>query len=59
MASRCRCDQIVIDSGIAYTLLRPQNFRQNFTTFLRDMIRAGTATPSRSRRRSPMLRRWR
>ena len=36
-----QCDQLIIDSGIAYTLLRPKNFMQNFTTFMRDMVRAG------------------
>lgn len=50
-----RCDQIVIDSGIAYTLLRPKNFMQNFTTFLRDMIRAGTVYSSQGEGRVPFI----
>lgn len=50
-----RCDQIVIDSGIAYTLLRPKNFMQNFTTFLRDMIRAGTVYSSQGDGRVPFI----
>lgn len=50
-----RCDQIVIDSGITYTLLRPKNFMQNFTTFLRDMIRAGTVYSSQGEGRVPFI----
>lgn len=50
-----RCDQILIDSGIAYTLLRPKNFMQNFTTFLRDMIRAGTVYSSQGEGRVPFI----
>ncbi|GIX24958.1 MAG: NAD(P)-dependent oxidoreductase [Caldimonas sp.] len=50
-----RCDRIVIDSGIAYTLLRPKNFMQNFTTFLRDMIRAGTVYSSQGEGRVPFI----
>ncbi|TCT25177.1 SDR family oxidoreductase [Thermomonas haemolytica] len=50
-----RCDQIVIDSGIAYTLLRPKNFMQNFTTFLRDMIRSGTVYSSQGDGRVPFI----
>ena len=50
-----RCDQIVIDSGIAYTLLRPKNFMQNFTTFLRDMIRTGTVYSSQGDGRVPFI----
>ena len=50
-----RCDQIVIDSGIAYTLLRPKNFMQNFTTFLRDMIRAGVVYSSQADGRVPFI----
>lgn len=49
------CDQIVIDSGLAYTLLRPKNFMQNFTTFLRDMIRAGTVYSSQGEGRVPFI----
>lgn len=50
-----RCDQIVIDSGITYTLLRPKNFMQNFTMFLRDMIRAGTVYSSQGEGRVPFI----
>lgn len=50
-----RCDRIVIDSGIAYTLLRPKNFMQNFTTFLRDMIRSGTVYSSQGEGRVPFI----
>ena len=50
-----RCDQIVIDSGIAYTLLRPKNFMQNFNTFLRDMIRTGTVYSSQGEGRVPFI----
>ena len=50
-----RCDQIVIDSGIAYTLLRPKNFMQNFTTFLCDMIRSGTVYSSQGNGRVPFI----
>lgn len=50
-----RCDQIVIDSGIAYTLLRPKNFMQNFPTFLRDMIRTGTVYSSQGEGRVPFI----
>lgn len=49
------CDQIVIDSGIAYTLLRPKNFMQNFTTVLRDMIRSGTVYSSLDEGRVPFI----
>lgn len=35
-------DQRVIDSGIAYTLLRPNSFMQNWVTFNADAVRAGT-----------------
>lgn len=34
-------DQLVIDSGIAYTLLRPNSFMQNFLNFYAGMIRGG------------------
>ncbi|MFN7123872.1 MAG: SDR family oxidoreductase [Hydrogenophaga sp.] len=50
-----RCDQIVIDSGIPYTLLRPKNFMQNFATFLRDMIRAGAVYSSQGDGRVPFI----
>lgn len=50
-----RCDQLVIDSGIPYTLLRPKNFMQNFTTFLRDMIRAGAVYSSQGDGRVPFI----
>lgn len=50
-----RCDQIVIDSGIPYTLLRPKSFMQNFTTFMRDMIRAGTVYSSQGEGRVPFV----
>lgn len=50
-----RCDRIVIDSGIAYTLLRPKNFMQNFTTFLRDMVRSGTVYSSQGDGRVPFI----
>ncbi|RPE64508.1 uncharacterized protein YbjT (DUF2867 family) [Tibeticola sediminis] len=50
-----RCDQIVIDSGLAYTLLRPKNFMQNFTSFLRDMIRSGTVYSSQGEGRVPFI----
>ncbi|MBV8273441.1 MAG: SDR family oxidoreductase [Cupriavidus sp.] len=35
-------DELVAQSGIAYTLTRPNCFMQNFLTFYGDMIRAGT-----------------
>ncbi len=50
-----RCDQIVIDSGIAHTLLQPKNFMQNFTTFLRDMVRNGMAYSSQGNGRVPFI----
>lgn len=50
-----RCDRIVIDSGIAHTLLRPKNFMQNFTTFLRDMVRSGTVHSSQGEGRVPFI----
>lgn len=50
-----RCDQIVIDSGIPYTLLRPKNFMQNFTTFLQEMIRAGMVYSSQGDGRVPFI----
>lgn len=50
-----RCDQIVIDSGIAYTLLQPKNFMQNFTTFLRDMVRSGRVYSSQGDGRVPFI----
>lgn len=34
-------DQLVIDSGIAWTLTRPNCFMQNYLTFYGDMVRAG------------------
>ncbi len=50
-----RCDQIIIESGVPYTLLRPKNFMQNFATFLRDMIRAGTVYSSQGEGRVPFI----
>ncbi|GAB4208943.1 MAG: NmrA family NAD(P)-binding protein [Tibeticola sp.] len=50
-----RCDQIVIDSRLPYTLLRPKNFMQNFTTFLRDLIRSGTVYSSQGEGRVPFI----
>lgn len=41
--------------GIAYTLLRPKNFMQNFTTFLRDMIRAGVVYSSQCEGHVPFI----
>ncbi|MBV8660157.1 MAG: SDR family oxidoreductase [Burkholderiales bacterium] len=35
-------DQLIIDSGIAYTLLRPNSFMQNFATYQQGMVKAGT-----------------
>ncbi len=35
-------DQLVMQSGIPYTLTRPNCFMQNYLTFYGDMIRAGT-----------------
>lgn len=49
------CDQIVIDSGIPYTLLRPKNFMQNFTTFMCDMIRTGIVYSSQGEGRVPFI----
>lgn len=34
-------DQLVKDSGLAWTLIRPATFMQNFATFYADMIRQG------------------
>jgi uncharacterized protein YbjT (DUF2867 family) len=34
-------DQVVIDSGIAYTLLRPSTFMQNFAVYYAGMIQGG------------------
>lgn len=34
-------DQFVEDSGIPFTVLRPNSFMQNYTTVLADMVRAG------------------
>lgn len=34
-------DQIVIDSGLPYTLLRPNSFMQNFIAYYAGMIKAG------------------
>ncbi len=34
-------DQIIIDSGIAYTLLRPSTFMQNFVVYYAGMIQGG------------------
>lgn len=34
-------DQVVIDSGLNYTLLRPNNFMQNFITFFAQQIKDG------------------
>lgn len=50
-----RCDQIVIDSGITHTLLRPKNFMQNFATFLRDMVRAGQVYSSQGEGKIPFV----
>jgi len=49
------CDQLVIESGIDYTLLRPKNFMQNFTTFLGDMVRSGTVYSSQGEGRIPFI----
>ncbi|MDC0336426.1 SDR family oxidoreductase [Pseudodesulfovibrio sp.] len=35
-------DQFVEDSGIPFTVLRPNTFMQNFTTVLTDMVKSGT-----------------
>ncbi|GHA66469.1 hypothetical protein GCM10009007_03700 [Formosimonas limnophila] len=35
-------DQILSDSGVACTFLRPKNFMQNFSGFLAGMIKSGT-----------------
>ncbi|WP_319582449.1 NmrA family NAD(P)-binding protein [uncultured Pseudodesulfovibrio sp.] len=35
-------DQFVEDSKIPFTVLRPNSFMQNFSTFLADMIKSGT-----------------
>lgn len=37
-------DQFVEDSGISYTVLRPNTFMQNFATVLLDMVKSGTIT---------------
>ena len=50
-----RCDRVIIDSEIAYTLLRPKNFMQNFTTFLRDMVRTGAVYSSQGDGRVPLI----
>jgi len=50
-----QCDKQVIESGIPYTLLRPKNFMQNFATFMRDMIRAGTVYSSQGDGRVPFV----
>ncbi len=50
-----QCDQLVIESGIGYTLLRPKNFMQNFATFLGDMVRAGTVYSSQGDGRIPFV----
>lgn len=50
-----RCDQIVVESGIPFTLLRPKNFMQNFITFMREMIRAGTVYSSQGEGRVPFI----
>lgn len=50
-----RCDRLVIDSGIPYTLPRPKNFMQNFITFLRDMVRSGTMYSSQGNGRVPFI----
>jgi uncharacterized protein YbjT (DUF2867 family) len=34
-------DQLIIDSGIAYTLVRPATFMQNFATYFAGMIQGG------------------
>ncbi len=34
-------DQLIIESGIAYTLVRPAAFMQNFATYYADMIKGG------------------
>ena len=34
-------DQVVIDSGLAYTLVRPGTFMQNFATYYAGMIKGG------------------
>ena len=34
-------DQLVIDSGIAYTLVRPATFMQNFATYYAGMVQGG------------------
>lgn len=50
-----RCDRVIIDSEIAYTLLRPKNFMQNFTTFVRDMVRTGAVYSSQGDGRVPLI----
>jgi uncharacterized protein YbjT (DUF2867 family) len=37
-----RIDQLVIGSGLAYTLVRPNGFMQNYVNFYGGMIKAGT-----------------
>lgn len=37
-----RIDQLLIDSGIPYTITRPSNFMQNYVNFFGGMLRGGT-----------------
>lgn len=50
-----RCDRLVTGSGIAYTLLRPKNFMQNFASFLGGMIRGGAVYSSQGDGRVPFI----
>lgn len=34
-------DELIVSSGIPYTLIRPSSFMQNFATFYADMVRGG------------------
>lgn len=52
---QAQCDTRVIESGISCTLLRPVSFMQNFATFIRDMIRAGTVYSSQGDGRVPFI----
>lgn len=50
-----RCDRLLVESGIAFTLLRPVNFMQNFASFMREGVRSGTVYSSQGEGRVPFV----
>ena len=48
-------DQILSESGVSTTFLRPKNFMSNFKTFMAGMIKSGTVYSSQGEGRIPFI----